>query len=230
MILSELFPGDSRLEIDPLTSPLKAVAHWYPRVWGTRFNYVISDIGKSNTSDEVSNELDRYVLRAIRASSDLIITTGHTARAEHLRASKLAPMAIITTHPDSLDIPATELESDRTIYICSSERPATDYPNSSTRWLHIPEGPISEVLQKIQEDLHPESLLLETGLSSTKELCSAGLVNEICLTVTEAVSLDSASSTAETFLKALGVSHETVQVLNNENTWFFRYLVDLKNL
>ncbi len=52
--------------------------------------------GHSGSSDDVSNATDRALLAHIRSISDVIVTTAATARAEHLRPSKFAPMVVLT--------------------------------------------------------------------------------------------------------------------------------------
>jgi len=226
LIVKELFPGSAELEIKPESSSLHDASHWYPRILGIRFNYVIDAIDRTGTnSDAASNELDRYFLRVIRSSSDLIITTGKTARAERLRSSKLAPMAIITSQPDSLNIPAIEEQSSQPVYVCSEVAPKLPFGNSNAKWLEISSASIAEIVLELQKKLNSKNPLLEIGINSLRELASSDLVTEICLTVTHADSRELAVEASEGFLKSAGLVAEQLQLLNSGNTWLFRFRV-----
>ena len=67
---------------------------------GVRVNLAVDFMGAvsghSGSSDDVSNATDRALLAHIRSISDVIVTTAATARAEHLRPSKFAPMVVLT--------------------------------------------------------------------------------------------------------------------------------------
>ena len=231
MIVKELFPGTAELEIEPETSSLHDASHWYPRILGIRFNYVVDAIDRTATnSDATSNELDRYFLRVIRSSSDLIITTGKTALAERLRSSKLAPMAIITSQPDSLNIPALEEQSSHPVYVCSKVAPKQPLRNSNAKWLAISSASIAEIVVEVLAKLNSKSPLLEIGIKSFRELASPNLVNELCLTVTNADSRDLAIAASDSFLKSVGSVAEQIQLLNSGNTWLFRFRVSQKSL
>ncbi|NBQ96862.1 MAG: hypothetical protein EBU08_01765 [Micrococcales bacterium] len=226
MIVKELFPGSAEVQIDPKTSSLQVASHWYPRILGIRFNYVINAAGTSaENSDADSNELDRYFLRVIRSSSDLIITTGKTARAERLRSSKIAPMAIITSQPDSLNIPAIEEQSSHPVYVCSEVAPKQPFRNSNAKWLETSSASIAEIVLEVQAKLNSKNPLLEIGIDSLRELASPNLVNELCLTVTNADSRELAVEASEGFLKSAGLVAEQLQLLNSGNTWLFRFRV-----
>ncbi|NBS85861.1 MAG: hypothetical protein EBS58_04105 [Micrococcales bacterium] len=226
MIVKELFPGSAEVQIDPKTSSLQVASHWYPRILGIRFNYVINAAGTSaENSDVDSNELDRYFLRVIRSSSDLIITTGKTARAERLRSSKIAPMAIITSQPDSLNIPAIEEQSSHPVYVCSEVAPKQPFRNSNAKWLETSSASIAEIVLEVQAKLNSKNPLLEIGIDSLRELASPNLVNELCLTVTNADSRELAVEASEGFLKSAGLVAEQLQLLNSGNTWLFRFRV-----
>jgi len=226
LIVKELFPGTAELKIEPETSSLQDGSHWYPRFLGIRFNYVVDAIDRTATnSDVASNKLDRYFLRVIRSSSDLIITTGKTARVERLRSSKLAPMAIITSQPDSLNIPAIEEQSSHPVYVCSEVAPKPPFGNSNAKWLETSSASIAEIVLEVQAKLNSKNPLLEIGIDSLRELASPNLVNELCLTVTNAASRDLAIGASESFLKSVGLVAEQIQLLNSGNTWLFRFRV-----
>ena len=231
MIVKELFPGSTEVEIDPETSSLQEASHWYPSIPGIRFNYVINAAGTSSeNSDADSNELDRYFLKVIRSSSDLIITTGKTARSEELRASKLAPKAIITTQPNSLQIPATEQNSDQPVYVCSKVIPEHPFTNSEANWLETASDDIANIVREVIARTGSSNTVIETGLLTFAALASEDLVYEVCLTVSNAESKESATKASENFLNATNVIAEQIQVLNAGTTWLFRFRVSQQSL
>ena len=119
MIVRELFPGKNELEIDTSTSSVAAGHIWYPEISGARFNFVIHSVSREyQNSNSITNPIDRYFLKVIRSQSDLIITSGKTAKAEAINSSKFAPIAIITNHPDQLLIPATLEPSSNQVIVC----------------------------------------------------------------------------------------------------------------
>jgi riboflavin biosynthesis pyrimidine reductase len=226
LIVKELFPGTAEVEIDPETSSLQDANHWYPRIPGIRFNYVIDAAGTSaENSNADSNELDRYFLKVIRSSSGLIITTGKTARSEHLRASKHAPMAILTTQPNNLKIPATEQNSSQPVYICSKVAPEMPFSNVEANWLETSTDDIAGIVREVITSTNSSHTLLETGFLTFRALTPEGLVNEVCLTVTNAASRETATRTAEDFLRTADVAAELIQLLNAGTTWLFRFRV-----
>jgi riboflavin biosynthesis pyrimidine reductase len=224
LIVKELYPRISEVQIDPETSSLQDASHWYPSIPGIRFNYVINAArtGAEN-SDSDTNELDRYFLKVIRSTSDLIITTGKTARAEQLSASKLAPMVIITTQPNHLQIPATEHNSDQPVYVASRTAPARIFKNSNASWIETSTDDIAALIREVIARTNSSNTLIETGLRTFFELVSSGLVNEVCLTVTNAVSKESAIKASEDFLSAIDLGTEKIQLLNAGTTWLFRF-------
>lgn len=231
MIVKELFPGTTEIQIDPETSSLQDGSHWYPGIPDTRFNYVINAVGTSaENSDADSNALDRYFLKVIRSSSDLIITTGKTARSEHLRGSKFAPMAILTTQPDNLKIPANEQNSSQPVYICSKVAPEQPFRNKGVRWLETANDDISSIVREVIASTNSSHTLFETGFLTFRALTAEGLVNEVCLTVTNADSRETATRAAEDFLRTADVAAEQIQLLNAGTTWLFRFRVSQQNL
>ena len=59
-------------------------------------------VGGDGTSKSVANQTDLQLLLALRAKAEVIVTTGATARAESYKASRFAPIAVITRDKESL--------------------------------------------------------------------------------------------------------------------------------
>lgn len=200
----------------------ESINRWYPRIQGIRWNYVIRAIERPTTnSNDISNPTDRSVLKAIRTQSDLIITTGKTARAENLKSSKLAPILIIT-RDYNLDIPATQQESALPVYLLGvRELSKSNNPN-----LAIIGGNHEEFWNEISEiKTRYQSIVLESGLSLAKSFIEQNLLDELNITVTDSNRHSVAKTRFEEFLTSLDIKVEILQTLSSETTWFFRALL-----
>lgn len=225
MKIKELFPGSRTLEIDPATSSSDLVTTWYPKIQATRFNFVVSaDSNVSSTSEEATNSIDRFFLKAIRSVSDVIITTGQTARAEQLHSSRFAPLAILTSHPNDLEIPATSIHSLQSVIICSATQLTREYLNSDIKFLLLDSSDTVTAVKQIIQELQSISPLLEVGTFTATQLASAHLMDEVCLSVTGTKSEAQATKLAKDFLDSINVRGKLIQLLESENTYLFKYL------
>jgi riboflavin biosynthesis pyrimidine reductase len=222
----ELYPLTRSLEINPLETGLKMVETWYPRINGSRYNYVISVDGHQDTkSDVASNSIDRYFLKAIRSVSDLIITTGITARSENLRSSNLAQMAILTNHPDDIDIPATTIQSKFPLVICSTRTLTRKYSNQNVDFLSLESEETPKAITEIVKHFGSKAPVFETGFSTATELVAGNLIDEVCISVTGSVSKDDAKVLAQELLNKIGCRAELIQLLESNQIFLFRFEV-----
>lgn len=61
------------------------------------------------TSKEISNPADLELLKQLRSLTDVIVTTGKTARVEEYKTSKFAPIAVLTDNESEIrDLPLFE--------------------------------------------------------------------------------------------------------------------------
>jgi riboflavin biosynthesis pyrimidine reductase len=226
MTIREVFPTPTSIEVDSNSTDFESVAAWYPKILGSRFNFVISPTASGvQNSYEVSNPIDRYMLKAIRSQSDLIITTGKTARAENLTSSRFAPLVIITKDPNTMDIPATSISSEKSVVIASPEMLDRDYANQNLAFIKLNEGSFADSVVALLSALESHSPVFETGMHSFGDLVGAGLIDELCLTVTSAVSIDEAESQANYFLNANDIKVKKLLHLVSGDTHFFRFQV-----
>ena len=226
MIINEVFPVPTSLEVDLNSTDYGSLTHWYPRILGSRFNFVISSKASGNqNSNEISNPVDRYILKTIRSQSDLIITTGKTARAEGLNASRLATLVIITKDPNILDIPATRAPSENPVVIASPEKFVREFGNSNLKFIKLDGGSFADSAVAVLSELESHSPVFETGLNSFGDLIAAGLIDELCLSVTSAVSIDDAESQANVFLFSNNVQAKKILHLAAGDTHSFRFQV-----
>lgn len=194
----------------------------YPEVLGFRFNHVVSPNIESSNSNLSSNQVDRIILKFLRSISDLIITTGATARAEALRSSAYAPMLILTLSEDELDFPAVQAKSSKVIYL--TQKLGTQYSNKNALAIGIVKEPLPEFCVKFCSLNGFGSAVLESGITVAKQFAKAGLIKEVDLTVTEVPTRNQAEDEAAKFLLNLGLQGlPMIQLLNLESSWFFRF-------
>jgi riboflavin biosynthesis pyrimidine reductase len=221
VILKEVYPnlGASHLVSKEFTNPLE---EFYPRLHGFRLNYVLSPEASEATSDFSTNALDRIILKLIRSQSDLIITTGKTVRSEKLNASSYSPMLILTRSDEPLEIPAVNLQSEQKVYL--TQRLGMIYPNSNALAIGTFQNEAPTFCAEFCRVNRFESVVLETGISTSKDFSKAGLVHEVDLTVTRVSSQETAEKVAVDFLANLQIdNHSLVHLLNHEDSWFFRF-------
>ncbi|MFM6971403.1 MAG: hypothetical protein ACKOWH_02290 [Rhodoluna sp.] len=119
-------------------------------------------IGRDGSSKSISNDSDRALLFELRSQSDVIVTTGKTARSEQYQSSKFAPIAFITRNPESLrNIPAFMVPGDFPNRILTSK-------NHDLNWLP----------DQIRE-LGFSRPLFEGGPDSLNQLIDSGVAIEI---------------------------------------------------
>lgn len=196
------------------------IAEWYPRISGHRLNFVINSTSALTTdSSEVTNHIDRLFLKAIRSNSDLIVTTGLTARIEHLKASRYAPILVLTKQPLS-GIPLVDVASEQPIFITADQG---NYKNPKVANVGTTKGPLGSWLASFTKNY--QSVVLETGITTAKQIADAGLLTEACITVTGGQSFNTANHLARRLIENIGLNATQLHCLNNEETWIFRFLV-----
>lgn len=165
---------------------------------GWRVNFAVDAAGRSfgetGRSEDVSTDLDRLLLGKLRSLSDVIVTSGLTARVEKYRSSKHAPIAIFTISGVLDDVPAIQGTQYFTPLVLTPPSKATDVERrlADVDVLVIPfehsqvEGdwPIA-----VSAALHRQgfqSPILESGMSTLREFLENNVVDEICLSITNA--------------------------------------------
>ena len=170
----------------------EALLALYQPIVGVRLNIAVSATGsvagESGSSDDVSNPLDRLLLGELRKQSDVIVTSGATARAENLRASKLAEMVVLS-HSGSLkglERLLTTVEARPVTIVVPQEIVA----NAN---LSLSESRLSAKVVGLT-DLKPTTvlaylhrcgfrkILLEFGPRLAQLWSRAGVIDEVCLT------------------------------------------------
>lgn len=221
MILREVFPNAgiaSELDLDNS----EALRAWYPEVRGLRVNFVLgrnSDL--TSSSDGMTSQVDRALLKFIRSQSDLIVTTGKTARAENLSASNYANLLIITNSDEPFAIPATK--SNKGLPVMLTQRLETNYPNVSAGAIGKIQEPITHFVTAFCRANSYTRPVLESGPTTIREFAKASLIAEMNLTVTGASERTEAEALAVSFLREVEFESELIQILRQEDNWFFRF-------
>ena len=218
MILEQVFPvSGTEVAFDS-----EHLAVLYPKVEGLRFNFVIANGTNLDTSsDNSTNKLDREMLKFIRSQSDLIITTGKTARAENIAASKFAPMLILTTSSDDLDIAAVQVNEGKPVYI--TQRLGTQYPSEKAIAIGGVQDQLPEFVDSFCRANNFKHSVLESGMETARIFVSSASINEVNLTLTNFTSKLDAEDTAQDFLGKIGFEAKLLQILRSVDTWFFRF-------
>ena len=218
MILEQVFPEPGK----SVAFDSEHLAVLYPKVEGLRFNFVIANgINLDTSSENSTNKLDRELLKFIRSQSDLIITTGKTARAENLAASKFAPMLILTTSSEDLDVAAVHANEGKPVYI--TQRLGTQYPSEKATAIGIVQDQLPEFVDSFCRANSFKHSVLECGMETAKIFAPSGNITEVDLTLTNFASKLDAEAAAKDFLVKIGFEANLLQILRSEDTWFFRF-------
>jgi hypothetical protein len=221
LILQEVFPKPGQTGTLDLENT-EALRAWYPKVSGLRVNFVLGRNSDTTLlSDQVSNVTDRVLLKFLRSQSDLIVTTGKTARAENLSASNYANMLIVTNSDEPFAIPATD--ANKGLPVMVTQRLETEYENVSAAAIGKIQEPITQFVIAFCRANSYKHPVLESGPTTITEFAKANLISELNLTVTGFSDRREAEVQAETFLEQIGFKPGLIQILNHEQTWFFRF-------
>ena len=221
MTLREVFPNAEKTgELDLENS--EALRAWYPEVIGLRVNFVLGrNSNLTTSSDGITSQVDRVLLIFIRSQSDLIVTTGKTARAENLSASNYANLLIVTNSDEAFEIPATK--SNKGLPVMLTQRLETKYPNISAGAIGKIQEPVTHFVTAFCRANSYTRPVLESGPTTIREFAKASLIAEINLTVTGVTERIEAEALAVSFLREVELESELIQILRHENNWFFRF-------
>ena len=198
MRLVRLFPNFDVFEGLSKDEQSWLIAKEYGICNGWRVNFAVDAAGRSfgdtGKSEDIATDLDRILLGKLRSLSDVIVTSGLTARVEKYRSSKHAPIAIFTATGELDNVPAIQGTQYFTPLVLTPQSRADEVEKllSDVDVRVIPfehsqtEGswPIA-----VSGTLHREgfqSPILESGLSTLREFLESNVVDEICLSITNA--------------------------------------------
>jgi len=178
----------------------------YSRVNGVRLSMVansrLQTSGISRSSADVTNSLDRQLLKHLRSLADIAVTDVATAMAESYRPSKLVELEIWTKSGDA--------------------RGLEDVSAGEFRPLRVQQIDDAVVRLQTLRQTH-SSILLETGPTVTKVLASAQEIDEASLTVTRAADHDTALASLKTFADRIGLDYlKKIETVWLDQTLFAR--------
>jgi riboflavin biosynthesis pyrimidine reductase len=133
--------------------------------------------GEEGTSKDIGNPTDLQLLLALRSKASVIVTTGKTARAELYKASRFAPIAIVTRDPESLsNLPLLQHPGEHKTITLTSEKEGADafvdfsqeLESKGLKQILFEGGPSS--LTKLLNSNLPVTLVLSIANLSAKDL------------------------------------------------------------
>lgn len=178
----------------PDQSELPALFGLYQPIDGVRLNIAVdasgSVAGKTGTSNDISNSLDRALLVELRKQADVIVTSGATARAENLRPSKHAPIVVLSQSGEigGLERLLTGQSPWPVTLIVPGELVATVIASLKKHGCpaHVTGLPNLEpsTVRPLLGELGYKKILLEVGPTLARLWTKANAVDEVCLTTT----------------------------------------------
>ncbi len=146
--------------------------------------------GPDGTSESLTSRTDRMILGVIRQHADVVLVGAETVRRERLRRPRVAALAVVSMSGD-LTGHRLDDDADRTTPVfvvttaAGAERAADTAPNATVLTVDpLRDGSIAPAT--IIETLRARGfagIAAEGGPSLASQLLTAGLVDELCLTV-----------------------------------------------
>ncbi len=215
--MRRLYPTD--VDAAETTAPVA-----YPNLPGASRPWVIMSMVQSldgssslqGASGLLGSEADRKVFSALRSRADLLLVGAATARAEHYQPVKRPGQRLaIVTGSGNLPWGQAVYSHGQTTIVAP-----IDAPPMPVEGLRVGLGRVD--LAEALRLLSPTVVLLEGGSSLNAQMLSAGLVDEICLTIAPITVLGIGARIAAGQAETLG-HFRLVQVLEEDGYLFTRY-------
>jgi len=177
----------------------RAMLQSYGRLAGLRVNFVTDSQAKfadsTGSSRGVSSAEDYQLLIGLRSISDVVITSGKTAKSEGYRASKHSALAIIAGKSHLEGVPALSQEAaiePKPVYLVCHVSQSADYQEASDRFgfqiVALKSGSAGnleavEIIESLRQ-AKLQAMLFEAGPELLQGFLESGVVDEICLTTT----------------------------------------------
>ncbi|CDK00723.1 putative pyrimidine reductase [Microbacterium sp. C448] len=155
-----------------------------------------SAVGSDGTSETLTSQVDRAILGIIRAAADVVVVGASTVRAEGYLAPRSAALAIVTAtgRLDGHRLDAEDGRTGRILLVCPAARASAvaserDAQGIDAEIVAVPGG----------DDLDPRAILdalrdhgldravCEGGPTLASRFVEAGMIDELCVTVTPVV-------------------------------------------
>lgn len=173
---------------------LSEILDTYQPLRGWRANFVVNLDGEfhdeGGSSRGISSLEDRSLLKRLRQLSDVVLVSAKTASVEKLSSTKLSTLAIVAGASFLKGIPALT-ESDPVLVIAprnSSVPLALDGSTTATTvWVSnlVPNRISPLELLAAVGSLGFESPIVEFGPNFLRQMVAAGVIDELCLTITK---------------------------------------------
>ncbi|WP_243074836.1 dihydrofolate reductase family protein [Microbacterium sp. SS28] len=150
--------------------------------------------GVDGTSNSITSRTDRYVLGAIRRAADVVVVGAETVRAEGYMLPKSVRLAIVTASGD-LGEKGLRTDGDRrpAIILCPQARAARvreALRDAPVEIMPLPAHDDAVGPQAIVDALvaaHLPRIVCEGGPALATQFLEAGVVDEVCVTVSPAI-------------------------------------------
>ena len=247
--MRQLLP-DPIADIDPLTLyPFDERPAPTDRPW-VMVNMVASIDGGTavdGLSGGLGGEGDLQAFRAIRASCDWIVAAAGTVRAERYRIPRPSPevasvrrrtdrspaarLAVVTASVDleaELPLFADQRPDDERPLVITGHTPPADRVaeiGDRAEWAHLPaDRPAPHAVIDALADRGARVVLVEGGPSFNGQLFDAGLVDELCLSISPNLVSGGSARIAHSATAGLNQDMRLDRLLEHENALFARYV------
>ncbi len=149
-----------------------------------------SAAGSDGTSDTLTSPIDRMVLRAVRAASDVVVVGAQSVRAEGYIVPRATRLAIVTTS-GRLDGHRLQLDDDsasRVVVLCPENRAASVRAANASLGIEVLPVPGGDDLApteivRVLAERGWGRIVCEGGPTLASRFARAGVVDEYCVTV-----------------------------------------------
>jgi riboflavin biosynthesis pyrimidine reductase len=174
---------------------LADVLETYKPFNGFRANFVVNLEGSyldlNGSSRGVSTPEDLALLIHLRKISDVILVSAKSAFSEQLKSTSAATLLIVKGSSPLLDIPALSATDNRVIVLApeNASQPTSLSSSSSVHLIAVTNSVVDRIspieLASAIQSLGFKAPISEFGPVWLRQLCEAGIVDELCLTVTK---------------------------------------------
>ena len=186
--------------------------------------------GENGSSRDISNKYDYEALMGYRKAADGILTTARTARTEHYKRSRYAPLALVSKSGNFSDIPAVDDETagpdGSLVYLLVSRKKyravRSKHHKPWIRVINVGSGSafrLSFALTRIGW----RRILVESGPEFSRWLITKSVLKTIALTIPDAGTISPLVASQEA-LRALGVMNASLVLSSRvDGTLFTRW-------
>lgn len=196
MLLTRVIPTP----VDSIDTAAPAARDWIAAAYAplsgpfVRLNMITSLTGSAagadGTSDSLTSPVDRMVLGAVRAASDVVVVGAQTVRAEGYIVPRRTRLAIVTTSGrlDGHRLQLDEEAASRVVVVCPADR--EDRVRTAVSSLGLDVLPVAAAGDLAPADIVAalasrgwHRVVCEGGPTLASRFAAAGVIDEYCVTV-----------------------------------------------